>query len=223
VPLVVLDVDNTLTEHNSWAELTLALGASLDEHVGIYRRLTAGEITPEHAAERIVALWSATGNATRPAMTRIFDGLPLRAGAVELVRWLQDNGFLTVLISGSMDTYVATVARRLGVDTWFASSRLEFDARDDLAALRYRPDQAAAKLEQLRRLCAARGIDIRAVTVVGDGDNDGELFAETGRGILLAADGTPRCGAWRVVSGLGEIPALLSEPSELPEPSEFHR
>ena len=202
--LVVLDVDHTLTEHNSWSELTLALGASLDDHLAIYR-----ELAPD-ATRRIVALWRATGNATLPTMRRIFDRMPLRDGAPELVNWLRGNGFRPILCSGSMDLYVASVARRLGVDTWFASSHLKFDDQGNLAALEYETDQARAKLRQLKGLCADRDIDIRTVTVIGDGDNDGDLFAETGRGILVAKDLVPRLGAWKVVSALEDIPAVLN-------------
>jgi HAD superfamily phosphoserine phosphatase-like hydrolase len=208
--VVVLDVDETLTERNSWSELTLGLGASLEDHLVIYRRLNAGDLTVEQAAAQVVELWRATGNATRPAMDAIFSRTPLRAGAVELVRWLGRNGFLAVLISGSMDLFVADVARRVGVDTWYANAHLTFDTGGELTALRYEADQGAAKLRQLEELCTARNLDIHTVTVVGDGENDAELFAATGRGILLTGDLSPRYNAWRIVSRLEEIPAILS-------------
>jgi phosphoserine phosphatase len=210
VRIVVLDVDETLTERNSWSELTLGLGASLEDHLAIYRRLNAGELTVEHAAAQVVELWRATGKATRPAMEAIFARTPLREGAVELVRWLGRNGFLAVLLSGSMDLFVADIARRLGVDTWYANAHLTFDAGGGLTGLRYEANQGAAKLRRLEELCAARNLDIRTVTVVGDGENDAELFTATGRGILLAGDFSPRYNAWRVVSRLDEIPAILS-------------
>lgn len=206
--LVVLDIDNTLTDRNSWAELTLALGASLDDHLAIYRRLGAGQITTAAAARELVDLWRSTGNASRAAIASAFEAMPLRAGAAELVSWLRDNGFRSVLISGSMDIYVAAVARRLGVETWYAGSRLEFDPYGKLSGLTYRLDQGRAKLEQLQQLCAESGVDIRTVTAIGDGDNDEEIFAATGRGILLAGDSTGKCPAWRVVATLGEVPQL---------------
>lgn len=219
---VVLDIDNTLTGHNSWAELTRALGAALDDHLAIYRRLGAGELTTAEAARRIVDLWRSTGNGTRAAITAAFDRMPLRTGAVELVNWLYGNGFRPVLISGSMDLFVAAVARRLGVDTWYAGSRLEFDADGNLAALTYRLEQGRAKLEQLRQLCAESGVDIRTVIAVGDGENDQEIFAATGRGILLGPrpdvpwpdvprPDVPRPGVWRAAAELSEIPALLGD------------
>lgn len=210
VRVVVLDVDETLTERNSWSELTLGLGASIEDHLVIYRRLNAGELTVEQAAAQVVELWRATGNATRPAMDAIFARTPLRAGAVELVSWLGRNGFLAVLISGSMDLFVADVARRLGVAVWYANAHLTFGTGGELTALRYEANQGAAKLRQLEELCSARNFDIRTVTVVGDGENDAELFAATGRGILLAGDLSPRYDAWRIVSRLEEIPAILS-------------
>ncbi|HEV8556463.1 MAG TPA: HAD-IB family phosphatase [Actinophytocola sp.] len=210
IRVVVLDVDETLTEGNSWSELTLGLGASLEDHLAIYRRVNAGELTVERAAAQVAELWRATGNATRTAMDAIFARMPFREGAAELVTWLGHNGFQAVLISGSMDVAVAGVARRLGVDTWYANAHLTFDAGGALTALHYEANQGAAKLRQLEDLCAARNLDIRMVTVVGDGENDTELFIATGRGILLAGDLPPRYNAWRVISRLDEIPAILS-------------
>ena len=116
---------------------------------------------------------------------------------------------LPVLISGSTDLYVGTVARRLGVETWFANSSLEFDSDGNLETLVYQTEQGRAKLDQLSRFCAENGIDIRTVTVVGDGENDAVLFAATGRGILVTRQPPARQGAWRVVAELAEIPALL--------------
>lgn len=211
--MIVLDIDDTLTPQNSWTELTAAMGASVEEHMSLYHRLCSGEIELEDASQRLVAMWRATKNANYGFIQQAFEAMPFRVGAVELAAWLRNNNFRIHLISGSMDLYVATVARRLGVSRWFANTRLEFDSHGELIGLSYRLSQGAVKLSQLRRACREESVDIKNVTVVGDGANDLELFMATSRGVLVTEAPTPdlRKTAWRTVNSLEEVPSVLTE------------
>jgi phosphoserine phosphatase len=214
-PMIVLDVDHTLTSHNSWTELTHVLGASSETHLALYQQLLDGEIELDEANSKLVDMWRATGKANRTSIEQAFRDMPLRPGAMTLARWLDQHKYRTCLISGSMDVYVAVIADRLQIKNWFANGRLIFDDQGTLIGLRYNPDQSATKLTQLNQLCSEEKLDITQVMVVGDGANDVELFRVTGHGILVA-DEPPstdlQAVAWKTAARLDEIPAILSNP-----------
>jgi len=206
-------VGGGLTSHNSWTGLTLALGASSESHLALYRQLLDGKITPEDANGHIGAIWRATGNANQVFIQKVFRNIPLRPGALTLARWLNRRQFRACLISGSMDMYVATIADRLQIKDWFANGKLIFDDQGGLIGLEYSPNQSATKLVQLNKFCLQEKLDISKVMVVGDGANDIELFQATNHGILVA-DEPPAADvqavAWKTVTSLNDIPAILS-------------
>jgi phosphoserine phosphatase len=211
-PMIILDVDDTLTPHNSWTELTHALGASTESHLTLYQQLLNGEIKLEDANSKLVDMWRATGKANRGFIQRAFQNMPLRAGALALTRWLNQQQFRACLISGSMDMYVAVIADRLHIKDWYANGRLIFDDQGDLIGLQYNLDQSATKLTQLNEFCSREKIDPTQVIVVGDGANDMELFRATGRGILITDQASTvdlQEVAWKTVASLNEIPAML--------------
>ncbi|WP_297547263.1 HAD family phosphatase [Amycolatopsis sp.] len=216
--VIILDVDHTLTVHNSWTELTRALGASTEDHLELHKSLIDHKIELDEANRRLVRLWQHTGKANRDFVDRTFREMPLKTEARLLVEWLALNGYRTCLISGSMDRYVSAVAAHLGIQDWFANGRLLFDEQDQLVGLKYRPDQSVVKLEQLRELCAHVQVDTTDTVVVGDGENDLNIFKETRRGILVSTNPIPdlQRAAWMIVPNLRDIPAILEANSTSP-------
>ncbi len=207
----IFDIDGTLAPHTSWTTLTKDLGADPEEHERIFRKYREGKLAYDEARRRLIDLWKATGNATRPSFEAIFRAWPLRDGAESLFDYLHDGHYLTCLITGSMDLYAAAVAQRLGADRYYANTELVWDGNGVLADMHYEADQGAKKVRQLAEFCEAYGLKEADCVAVGDGENDIPIFLKTGMGIALRGESSPRLEAvaWRSVENLAAIKGLL--------------
>lgn len=203
---VIFDIDGTLTEHTSWVSLTEGLGASVDAHDVVYQAYLSEAITYEESKERLINLWRGTGRADRRTMVGIFDAIPLRENAVKTVNSLTEKGYLTCLITGSMDLYAAAVASKFKNTEWYANTRLIFNEEDMIIDYEYHRDQVARKIEHLSDFCERHSILPTECAVVGNGENDVGIFALTGNGILFGTEleGHPD-GVTRTISNLTEL------------------
>ena len=144
----------------------LARRVSIDEFKRrVLRRLVAGV-----PAERLRAL----GPAHARALAR-----RLRPPALERIEWHRAQGHLLVLVSSTLDLYLADVATDLGFDH-LLSSRLEV-RRDDAGIERFTGElegRDCTGAEKLRRLTALLGgpgdVELHAY---GDSAGDRELLA----------------------------------------------
>ncbi|MDB5182518.1 MAG: phosphoserine phosphatase SerB [Candidatus Saccharibacteria bacterium] len=209
---VVFDVDGTLTEDNSWYAFTRSLGASEAEHLAIYEGQSSGQIGHDEAKTKILALWLATGKASKKFIEETFSNIPVREDAYPLIKWLQENKYPVCLITGSSRIYAATIAEKLGVEEYYANANLFFDGTGMLKGFHYDADQAKIKLEHLAEFCKKHGIEPTDCIAIGDGNNDIGLFRITGNGIFVKNDkASPEVekAAWKLVSSLSEVRYLL--------------
>ena len=210
VQAIIFDIDGTLAPEISWFALTRELGASADEHRGIYQDYRNGLITYSESKNRLLDIWRSTGNANCAVFRSIFADLSLDAAAQQVVDQLRDR-YVLCLITGSMDLYAQVVAERLGIKQWFANATLHWDARDELADMDYELQQDAMKLSKFMEFCGSSGIQAHECVVVGDGENDLMLFEATGNGILVG-ENPPiqhRQRAWKTVRSLAELPGCF--------------
>lgn len=185
IEAVVFDLDGTLTPGNSWTDLTRDLGGSVLNHLEIFGKHISGEASYEEARGQLTRLWQATGNANRDCIKSMYESWPIRPEANPLIGWLKQNDFLVCLITGSTIDYAEHIAKRLGVEDYFASAGFMFDENGDLTDFYYVLDQAAAKTEHLDIFCSTHAISPQRCLVVGDSGNDVDLFNVTGNGLLL--------------------------------------
>lgn len=210
---IVFDIDGTLSPEVSWLALTRDLGASVDEHVRIYEDYKAGSITYAESKQQLIGIWRATGNATKPFFQQLFENWPLVPSAQKLVEAARPNHALC-LITGSMDAYAEIVARRLGIKHWYANTTLHWNEHQELIDMDYELRQAQRKLEHFKEFCQSRNLKPQDCIVVGDGENDIELFKLSGKGVLVLGDEKAdeyRRYAWRVVDDLSELKQVLEE------------
>jgi HAD superfamily hydrolase (TIGR01490 family) len=143
--------------------------STIDEFkVRVLRRLVAGE-----PADRLRALGAVHASAVVPW---------LRPGALRRIEWHRAQGHLLVLVSSTLDLYLAQVAASLGFDHLLCS-RLEV-RRDGGGVERCSGELEGADCtgaEKLRRLAALLG-DLGAVDLHAYGDSAGD------RELLAAAD-----------------------------------
>lgn len=91
IKAVIFDIDDTLPPGNAWILTTLALGASVDEHLRIYQEHKNDLFDCDHAWVDPSDLWQATGKASKSYFQQLFNGLPLFEGAQEVISKAQER------------------------------------------------------------------------------------------------------------------------------------
>lgn len=208
---VVFDIDGTLTPEISWTALTRDIGATVDHHISIYQDFMDQKTTYEESKEKLLKLWQETGNANKQFLIRLFEQWPIRDEAVEIINHLKSKECTICLITGSMDLYAEVMARRLGVDFYFANTELVWDGEGNLIDFHYHRDQAKKKLEQFLQFCRINNIDPKKCLIIGDDDNDIELFVLTGKGIAVKSPTSDKLEelAWKKVNNVSDIKEII--------------
>lgn len=210
IKAIILDIDNTLTHDVSWLKATELLGASVDEHVAIFDKFSKNELPYETAKKQLIQLWLDTGNNTKPFWEDMFSKWPLKDDAQGLVDFATEQGYKTALITGSFDIFAQAIAKKVGVPYWYANTEMVWDTDGTLIDFHYVRDQAAQKLVHFQEFIKQHNVDMQDCVVIGDGDNDIELFKVTGHGIAVGKDNPDLLGvAWQSVEHLSEIKSLL--------------
>lgn len=205
---VVFDIDGTLSPDISWLALTRDLGAPVEQHVQIYTDYKSGKIDYPTSKSQLIELWRATGNANKAFFAQLFDALPLDPAAEKVVEVAKASR-IACLITGSMDLYAETVARKLGIENWYANTTLHWDAEGKLVDMDYELNQAAKKLEQFGEFCGAHALEAQDCLIVGDGENDELLFEVCKRGVLLRGNPETQTHAWKQIAQLADFEQIL--------------
>jgi phosphoserine phosphatase len=212
IKLVCFDVDDTLVEGSSWLILTKGLGCSPKDILYIFNQGREGKFSFAEGERMLTKMYQDTGNATKPFIKDLFESINVKPEARDLISYLKEKGFLIYLISGAIDIYVESIARKVGADGFYANSSLEFDNRENLQKINYSENQAEVKLKQLQDLLNKLGIDMNMnqVVFVGDSENDVEVFKATKHGIAIRSSNEKlRKVSWRIVNSLSEIKNIL--------------
>jgi HAD superfamily phosphoserine phosphatase-like hydrolase len=214
VKAVIFDIDGTLSPENSWTAFSRDLGSSVADHLAIFHDHLKGHIGLDQSKKMLLELWLKTGNAKKQYIETMYAGWPLRDDAKEVVDWLQSKDIRVCLITGSVDLYAEHIARRLGVEDYYANATLLFDQDGSLESFNYTTDQAEVKLQQFREFCKKYGLKESECIAVGDGDNDIELFRHTSNGVLLTGSGISnelQKATWQSIDRLGQLKNLIQQ------------
>lgn len=209
--VVGFDIDETFTPSISWQLMTKGMGASVEELLRLYGDLKQGEMSLAEAQDALIKVWQKSGNARKSFLRHLFEKHEIYSEALPTVKYLQAKGYRVVIISGGVDLYVETIAKRLGIDEYFSNTKLIWDG-DDLVGMEYELDQATKKLKQLKTYLIKVGVSKDRCVFVGDSDNDRAVMEYTKHGILVK---TPTYTkemekvAWRVVDSVGEVRNIL--------------
>ena len=210
IKLVCFDVDGTLVDGISWLFLTEGLGCSTQEHLNTFQRAKHGEITFIEGERMLTKMYQDSGNAKKTFIEKLFNKIKPKPEARQLIIYLKKKGYWVYLISGAIDIYVEEVAKKLGVDGYFANSILGFDKKGVLKKIYYRDNQGEVKVEQLKKLIGKLGISMDEVVFIGDSENDIEIFKETRKGIAVHSFNEDlKEVAWKKVESLSEIERIL--------------
>jgi HAD superfamily phosphoserine phosphatase-like hydrolase len=207
---VVFDIDGTLSPEVSWLALTRDLGAPVAQHIKIYTDYKEGKADYSTSKTQLMSLWQSTGNAHKTFFDQLFEALPLDPIARQIVQIARQDR-LVCLITGSMDLYAQTVATKLGIKQWYANTTLYWDEHGHLVDMDYELNQANKKLKQFRQFCRKNGLAAEDCLVLGDGENDEELFAACKYGVLISDDQESETHAWKVISQLADFKQILRD------------
>jgi len=210
IKLVCFDVDGTLVDGTSWLILSEGLGWSSKEALNIFNQARKGKISFIEAERIFTTTYQKSGKANRLSIKEIFNNVEIKEEAKDLISYLKEKGYIIYLVSGAIDIYVESIAKKLGVNGFYANSTLEFDNEGFLRKINYRDNQGEVKVEQLKTLVRKLGININQVVFVGDSENDIEVFRATEHGVAVHSSSEElRKVSWRVVNSLPEIKDIL--------------
>ena len=210
VKLICFDVDGTLVDGNSWLILAEGMGCSPQAAFNIFNQARREEISFVEAERILTKLYQDSGNANKYFIKNLFDNIVVKDEAKDLISYLKEKGFKIYLISGAIDIYVESVAKKLNVDGFYANSSLEFDNQEIVQKINYRNNQGEVKVEQLQDLIRKLGIDINQVVFVGDSENDIEIFKATKHGVAVHSSNEKlKEISWKVVDSLRQVKTIL--------------
>jgi len=168
--MIVFDMDGTLIESkSSWWLIHEAMGTSdqAKEYERLYRE---GIIDYDKWAELDVSTW--IGKDFSPAYSAL-KGVRLMKGARKTVRLLRSKGFLVGVVSAGLNVVLEKVLREVKLDFYEIN---ELKLEDNIVVgwktrVGYR-DKGKKVIELSKRF----SISLDHVTVVGDAENDLEMF-----------------------------------------------
>ena len=174
---IITDVDSTLTERTTWYELTERLGASPYEHADLFMKFLRGEISYQQVKKDLFKLWNANGPVHKDKLIEIFRDIPLRGDAYSVINSLKESGYTLCLISGSIEMFIAEIAKRFEIDHYYGNSIFRFDEKGYWVDLEYTKDEERLKMEQFEDFLKKTGFKPEECVAIGDGDNDLGIFS----------------------------------------------
>ena len=180
--LLVADMESTIIQEEMLDELASETGIG-DAVANITARAMRGEIEFSAALRERVNLLKGL---TRQVLDRVGNRMTLMPGALTLIATMKANGAYCALVSGGFDFFCDPIAQRVGFHEHQANGFI-FDGHVLTGEVREPILGQDAKLEALKRLCAARKIELSDAIAVGDGANDLAMLTAAGLGVAFRA------------------------------------
>lgn len=206
---IITDVDKTLTERTTWLEISEKLGASIDQHAGIFTDFLNDKIDLEETKEQLFKLWRSKGPVFREDLATIVDGVHLRGEAFDTFVQLQERGYKLCLISSSFDLLVEHVAKRFSIENYYSNAKLIFDSNGEWVDFEFDKSMAALKAKQLDDFLNKTGLQKDECIALGDDINDIDIFRKV-PGIAIHSHSDPlKAVAWQSINYLPRVIQVL--------------
>ncbi|MFN0192213.1 MAG: phosphoserine phosphatase SerB [Aestuariivirga sp.] len=181
--ILIADMDSTMIKQECIDELGVVAGVG-DQIKGITARAMRGELDFDGALrERVRFLKGLDISAIEKIIAERIELMP---GGKSLIATMRMNGAYTALVSGGFRQFTSRIGAILGFDENQANELIVNDGK--LTGDVGNPILGqAAKVEALKRIAAARGLDTQDAIAVGDGANDVDMLIEAGLGVALHA------------------------------------
>lgn len=208
IKLIAFDMDGTLTEGYSWTLFHAVGGVTLDEQNEWRTKYFSQDLTYDAWLKKIETKYRKSRK-TKADFVSVTQSIPFKKGTQEVVRLLQKQ-YPVHIVSASVDIYVETVARILGITEFHANHTFVFDKEDRLEKIAYRLSETEAKVNYLQKVCKKHGLKPQEICFVGDSLGDMGAFEYTNSGILIG-DGVPKLQkvSWKRIQTLSELTTLF--------------
>ena len=202
--LLIADMDSTMIHQECIDELGVIAGVG-DHIKNITARAMRGELDFARALKERVGLLKGLDETVIAKLLR--ERITFMEGGKTLLATMKARGAYTALVSGGFTAFTSHVAAALGFDENRANTLMVADGK--LTGEVAMPILGqAAKVESLKRICAARGYSHADVVAVGDGANDIPMLLAAGMGVALHAKPKVQEQAGVLVNH-GDLTALL--------------
>ncbi|SUX66584.1 phosphoserine phosphatase [Citrobacter freundii] len=111
----------------------------------------------------------------------------IQNGAVELIQFLKNKGYLTVLISGGFKELADLTQRKLKIDHAYSACEYFFDSYGNVEHFNLLPTDEEGKLVFIRHLASEYNSDLDSCIFIGDGKNDVFIAKNVGTSIAFNA------------------------------------
>lgn len=181
--LLIADMDSTMIRQECIDELGSMAGVG-DRIKDITLRAMRGELDFDGALRERVGLLRGLDAGVIARVIR--ERITYMPGGKTLIATMKASGAWTALVSGGFTQFTAVVGAELGFDENQANTLIIEDGRlTGEVGVPILGQQA--KVDALRRIAAARGLDAADTIAVGDGANDLAMLSEAGMGVALHA------------------------------------
>ncbi len=181
--LLIADMDSTMIHQECIDELGIVAGVG-KKIADITQRAMRGELDFEGALTERVSLLQ--GLSEKVIADLLQKNITYMEGGKTLLATMRAHGGYAALVSGGFTAFTSHVADKLGFDEHHANTLLIehgiLSGRVQMPIL-----GKDAKVAQLNRISAARGINPADAIAVGDGANDVPMLKAAGLGVALHA------------------------------------
>ncbi len=206
--LVCFDLNETLIHENTWVDLNRELGVTAKEDQAILKDYEEGRTTYEEGQKRLEKIYKIRNQATKEKVLEVIHKYKYKPDAQETVKYLQQAGYTTCLLSGSIDLLVESVAKELAISLYGSNNKFPFHSDGSLESLTTLGQDAAVKITHLLEFCSQLHIDPTECVCVGDSLSDVGIFQVTEHGITFQ-DSRIEQFSWKTINSLADLRHIL--------------
>lgn len=123
----------------------------------------------------------------RSHLQTVLSQAKLQKGAVELINFLKEQGYLTVLISGGFKELADLTQRKLKIDHAYSACEYFFDKNGSVEHFNLLPTDEEGKLVFMKHLASEYNSELESCIFIGDGKNDVFIAKNVGTSIAFNA------------------------------------
>lgn len=206
--LIFIDLDGTLSPQSTWFLLNLCIGITKEEDHALFEQYLNNTLNYTSWNRALVELYRSRTPVSKEAIIACAQAIELRSDALETITCLKEKGYHVVILSGSVDLIVETIAQKVGAHAWRSTARLVFDDTNSLVDIVASGDEAPAKELLAIEYAKEHGYVLEEAFAVEDGGNGEALFKRV-KGILLGENKQLTPLAWKKIATFSELVTIL--------------
>lgn len=206
-------MDDTLITGNTWATFNSFMGLTEEQDWDLYSAFAKNEMDYDHWLLELKKLYNLDENKhSKEQVLEYLTQYKIKEDAHLALTEINKTPYLTLLLSGSFQMTADAVAFELGIQNAIATNKCVFDDQGMLKDIESAGDEQRAKVSKLTNFCEERNISLSDCVIIGDGDNDKELFKLTDHSITFTSSSDEtKMIANHAIHSLTDLPELLTQ------------